>query len=79
MLIPWNQFSELDPTVVTRELPTKWQKEVFKRELITMLVVIHVENSEQLLGLDKLASKQFIPDNCSQLVPRNAFHLFRRP
>ena len=78
-LLPWNQFRELDPTIVTRELPTKWQKEVFKRELITMLVSIHVENSGRLLGANKPIPKQFTDDNRSKSLRGSGFDFLRRP
>ena len=57
-----DQFSELDPAIVTRELVAqRMEEKVFKRELITMLLSIHVQNSGQLLSADKPVSKQFTP------------------
>ena len=61
-LVPWNQFSELDPTLVSRELPSEWQKEILNRELIMMHRSEHMENSGQLFGANKPVSKQLISD-----------------
>jgi hypothetical protein len=36
--------------IVAREFAAKRQKEVFERQLMTMLMPIHLENSEPLLG-----------------------------
>jgi hypothetical protein len=36
--------------IVAREFAAKRQKEVFERQLMTMLTPIHLENSEPLLG-----------------------------
>lgn len=52
-LIPWDQLSQLDPAIVTRELSSKRQEDVLERELITMLTSVHVENSGQLLGANE--------------------------
>ena len=49
-LIPRNKLSQLDPAVLTREFAAKRQEEIFKRELMTMLTPVHVENFEPLLG-----------------------------
>ncbi|QPN59278.1 hypothetical protein H8F24_14690 [Synechococcus sp. CBW1002] len=49
-LIPGNELSKLDPAIVTREFAAKRQEEILKRELMTMLAPIHVENSGLLFG-----------------------------
>jgi hypothetical protein len=49
-VIPGDEFGQLDPAVMTRELAAKWQEEIFKRELMTRLASVHVENSVQLFG-----------------------------
>jgi hypothetical protein len=51
--IPRNELSQLDPAIVTREFASKRQEEVFERELMTMLTLIHVENSGPLLGSNR--------------------------
>ena len=35
--MPWNELSQLDPAIVTREFAAKGQKEVDERELMTRL------------------------------------------
>lgn len=52
-LIPWDQLGQLDPAIVAREFSSKRQEAVLKRELITMLKSVHVENSGRLLGLNE--------------------------
>ena len=49
-VFPGDEFGQLDPAVITRELAAKWQEEIFKRELMTRLASVHVENSVQLFG-----------------------------
>ena len=47
--IPWNQCSDLDPTVITRELTPNWQAEGLKRDLIQMLASLDLKNNEWCL------------------------------
>jgi hypothetical protein len=61
---PRNELSQLDPPIVTREFAAKRQEEVFKRELLTMLTPIHVENSGPLLGSDQPVHAQSTVRNC---------------
>jgi hypothetical protein len=49
-VFPGDEFGQLDPAVITRELAAKWQEEIFKRELMTRLASVHEENSVQLFG-----------------------------
>jgi hypothetical protein len=49
-VFPGHEFGQLDPAVITREFAAKGQEEVLKRELMTRLASVHVENSVQLFG-----------------------------
>jgi hypothetical protein len=66
--IPWDQ---LEPAVVTREFAAKRQEEVFKRELVTMLTPVHVENVGRLLGAFGPVRRHFTARNCSDPLQRN--------
>ena len=70
-LIPWDQLSQLDPAIVTRELSSKRQEEVLERELITMLTSVHVENSWRLLGANEPNLVHFGRENCSHPLRRS--------
>jgi hypothetical protein len=48
--IPQDQSVQLDPTIAYREFTAKRQEEVFKRELMTWLTSVHVENCGRHLG-----------------------------
>jgi hypothetical protein len=52
-LIPRIKLRPLDPAVVSTEFAAKRQEEVFKRELLTMLTPVLMENSGQLLGSNR--------------------------
>jgi len=60
-LIPWDQLSQLDPAIVTRELAAKGQEEVLKRQLMTMLTPVHVEKSGPLLGSNRTIFAHYSP------------------
>jgi hypothetical protein len=49
-VVPGDELCQLDPAVITGEFAAKGQEEIFKRELMTRLASVHVENSVQLLG-----------------------------
>jgi hypothetical protein len=55
---------QFDPAIVAREFVAKPQEEVFERELMTMLMSIHVENSGPLLGLNQPLGAHFTVRNC---------------
>jgi len=76
-LIPWDQLSQLDPAVVTRELYSKRQEDVLERELITMLTSVHVENSGQLLGTNEPNLVHLNRKNCSHPLRRNGSGFFQ--
>lgn len=58
-LIPGNQLSQLDPAIVTGEFAANRQG-VLKRELMTLLTPVHVENSGPLLGSNRLVYAYFL-------------------
>jgi hypothetical protein len=62
--IPWNELRQLDPPIVAREFAAKRQKEIFKRELMTMLTSVHVENSGQHLGSKRPIHAHFTAKDC---------------
>ena len=70
-LIPWDQLSQLDPAIVAREFSSKRQEKVLKRELITMLTSVHVENSGRLLGANEPNLVHLIRENCSHPLHRS--------
>ena len=78
-LIPRNELSQLDPAIVTREFAVKRQKEVFERELITMLTSVHVGNSGPLLGANEPDPVHFTRENCSYPLRRRGLAFLRRP
>ena len=43
-LIPGYESRKLEPSIATKELATKRQKEFFKSDLMVILASIHVEN-----------------------------------
>jgi len=57
--------------VLTRESAAKWQEEVFKRELVTMLNPVHVENVGRLLGGFGPARRHFTASNRLDSSRRN--------
>jgi len=71
LLIPRNEVSGLDPAIVSREFAAKRQEEVLKRELITMLAPVHVENSERLVGRNEPIQTYYITKNCSDPLQRS--------
>jgi len=52
-----------DPAVVTREFAAKRQEEVCKRELVTMLTPVQVENFGRLLGTFGPIRRHFTASN----------------
>jgi hypothetical protein len=63
-LISRNEFSKLDPVIVTGEFSAKRQYEDLERELMAMLTPIHVENSGPLLGSNQLVCAHFTVESC---------------
>ncbi|CAK6695591.1 hypothetical protein MNNICLKF_01872 [Synechococcus sp. CBW1107] len=49
-LIRRNELSQLDRAIVTGDYTNKRQEEVFRRELMMILTLIHVEKSRPLLA-----------------------------
>ena len=63
--IRWDQLGQLDPTIVARKFSAKRQEEVLKRELVSMLTSIHVDNPERLLGAFEPVRKHFTVEDHS--------------
>jgi hypothetical protein len=76
-LFPGDQLREPDPAIVAREFAAKRQKEVFERELITMLTPVHVENSERLLGVYGPVREHFTAKNRSYPLRRSGSDLLQ--
>lgn len=49
-VFPGHEFCQLDPTVITRDFDAYGQEEIFRRELMSRLMSVHVENSVQHFG-----------------------------
>jgi hypothetical protein len=60
-----DEFSQLDPAVITGESASKQQEDVFKREPMTRLASIHVEDSGQLVGGKEPICVHSTSYNCS--------------
>ncbi|QEY32033.1 hypothetical protein EVJ50_07060 [Synechococcus sp. RSCCF101] len=71
MVIPGNQLGELDPAIVARRLTATWQEEILKRELMTMLTPVHVENHRQLFGRNAPNGKHFTATGSSDSLWRS--------
>ena len=65
-LIPWGERVQLDPAIVAREFATKLREEVLKRERMTSLASVHVENSGsgRLFDLYRRICAHFTGQNC---------------
>ena len=69
-VIPRNECCQLDPAIVARELATKWQEEVLKRELMTRLASVHVENPGRFFGANAPNCEHFTWRNRSDPLQR---------
>lgn len=69
--IRWDQLGQLDPAVVTREFATKQQKEVLKRELVTMLTPVDVEKVAWLVGTFGSIRRHYTASHGSDPLQRN--------
>ena len=78
-LIPWDQRMQLDPAIVSREFAAKRQKEVFKRELMTRLASVHVENSGRLFGRNRRICAHFTGRKCTDPLRRRRSGLSQEP
>jgi len=77
-LIPRNELSPLDPAIVTREFAAKRQEKVFERELMTILTLVHVENSGPLLGSNRPIGAHFTAKNYWDPLRCNRSALIRK-
>ena len=66
---------QLDPAIVAREFAAKRQEEVFKRELMTRLASVHVENSGRLFGRNRRICEHFTGRNRSDPLRRRRSRL----
>jgi hypothetical protein len=66
-----NELSQLGPATVAREFAAERQKEVFERELMTMLGPIQVENSGPPLGSNRPFCAHFTVKNFSHPLRHN--------
>ncbi len=76
-LIPWDEHVQLDPAIVAREFAAKRQEEVFRRELMTRLASVQVQNFGRLFGQNRLICAHFTAKSRSDPLRRYRSGLFQ--